>query len=113
MEQRNTLGICTATLIGALTEQPEVIGEDRNGRPIIVTGMVVTRPAKGKAMQGGRRQRQDHWFEITASGTAAENILRNWRAGRHVYILGEIAVTDTGISVHAAQLHWLDGQGSL
>lgn len=113
MEQRIELGVCQATLIGALVDEPKIINHDKAGRPVISTTMSVARPAKGNPNQGGRRQRWENLFEVTASGTAADNIMRNYHQGRRACIMGELTVGEGSVSVHAAQLHWLDGHGSL
>jgi len=94
------LGICQATLIGRLVEEPKVTQDD----PLVIeTKMVAIRRV---VTETGERRPYENTFTIRATGTAAKNILNNYFPNKHCYINGEMTVYDGEVVVHAAQLLW-------
>src|SRR5215813_1447741 len=99
------LGICSATVIGFLgREIDESTLED--GRPFIQTSLYCLRAIK---RGDGYRRRHVNRFQLTASGTAAANLARNFRPQAKVFISGELTVHQGYASIHCAQLHWIAG----
>lgn len=83
---------------------------DRRNRPVIKTAMVVMRPAKGN---GRERPVWRNYVTVTASGPAADNIMRNYAYGKRAFVSGEMRVLEDGVEVHAANLSWTDETAGL
>jgi len=99
------LGISTAMVIGFLGRQ---IDEQTlaNGQTFIQTTLYCLRPIK---RADGPRRRHVNQFQLTATGTAAENLARNFRPRAKVFISGELTIHQGYAQVHCAQLHWISG----